>query len=187
MFVTTRASDYVIKFLQKNSCVTLTAPAGVGYKSIKTKKFNLLSPFVSCECNLISDKLCLTAIEKKQIANMYIGTKSKSLNEIANRCEFFPLLCCLYHKEKDADVNEFFRNPFGVYKDELDDLSKHGDVGKHKICSLALCVLFNNQLLEKWFQGKVTNEQRRILEDTCEACSLSRSTSKAELNEALTL
>ncbi|XP_076080185.1 uncharacterized protein LOC143050992 [Mytilus galloprovincialis] len=30
MFVTTRASEYVLAYLQDNSCLTLTAPSGVG-------------------------------------------------------------------------------------------------------------------------------------------------------------
>ncbi|CAC5380611.1 unnamed protein product [Mytilus coruscus] len=157
MFVSTRASDYVMEQLQDNSCLTLTAPSGVGKSFIarhtalilkkegyniipvelpadiktyyqpgkktvfivddicgnftanqqqienwkqllpvintiiadkcckiivscrlqvyKDDKFNILSPFKSCECNLISDKLCLTSVEKTNIANAYIGTK----------------------------------------------------------------------------------------------------------------
>ncbi|XP_071150390.1 uncharacterized protein [Mytilus edulis] len=263
MFVTTRASDHVIKCLQDNSCGTLTGPAGVGKSFIarhtalvlqkegytifpvysptdirdyyqpgkqtvfivddicgkftanqqqietweqllpviktimadkcckvivccrlqvfKDDKFVMLSPFILCECNLISDELCLT--ENKKLK--YIGTNSKNLKEIAKHCEFFPLLCSLYHENKGTDIKEFFRIPFDIYKKELDNLGRHGDEGKHKICSLALCVLFNNRLLEKWFQGKVTDEQRQIIEDTCEACKLNRSTSKTELKVAL--
>ncbi|VDI76466.1 Hypothetical predicted protein [Mytilus galloprovincialis] len=267
MFVSTRASDYVIQCLQTNSCVTLTAPSGVGksftarhtslvlqqedyniipvyaptdirdyyqpgkktvfiiddicgnyianhqqienWKQLlpfintivedkqckiivccrlqiyKDDKFNLLSPFLTCECNLIADDLSLTVKEKAEMVDIYIGTKGKNLNIDERQYDFFPLLCDLFHKEKDADVNEFFRNPFGVYKKQIDELYIHGSDGKHKVCSLALCVLFNNRLTEKWFQGRVTDEQRQILEDTCEACRLNRGTSKGELKEAL--
>ncbi|CAC5360504.1 unnamed protein product [Mytilus coruscus] len=86
---------------------------------------------------------------------------------------------------KHGDVKEFFKNPFIVFQNELDNLSRHGDEGNYKICSLALLVLFNNQLKEKWFQGRVSNEQRHIIEDTCGACRLNRNTSKEELKEAL--
>ncbi|XP_063400600.1 uncharacterized protein LOC134685097 [Mytilus trossulus] len=267
MFVSTRASDYVMERLQDNSCLTLTAPSGVGKSFIarhtalvlkkegyniipvelpadiktyyqpgkqtvfivddicgnftanqqqidnwkqllpvintiiadkfckiivacrlqvyKDDKFNILSPFKSCQCNLISDKLCLTSVEKTNIAKTYIGTSMTDIHDLSFKCDFFPLLCSLYHEKDDVDVKEYFKNPFDVYTRELDRLSEHGDDGNYKICSLALCVLFNNQLKEKWFHGKVTNEQRNIIEDTCEACKLNRGTSKAKLKEAI--
>ncbi|XP_076083582.1 uncharacterized protein LOC143054460 [Mytilus galloprovincialis] len=266
MFVSTRASDYVMEQLQDNSCLTLTAPSGVGKSFIarhtalvlkrqgyniipvelpadiktyyhpgkqtvfivddicgnftanqqqvenwkqllpvintiiadkcckiivscrlqvyKDDKFNILSPFKSCECNLISDKLCLTSVEKTNIANAYIGTSMTDIYDLSSKCDFFPLLCSLYHEKEDVDVKEYFKNPFDVYKREIDRLSEQGDEGNYKICSLALCVLFNNQLNEKWFQGKMTDEQRQIIKDTCEACEFN-SIPKAKLKKAL--
>ncbi|XP_052081181.1 ankyrin-1-like [Mytilus californianus] len=267
MFVSTRASDYVMECLQDNSCLTLTAPSGVGKSFIarhtalllkkegyniipvysptdirdyyqpgkqtvfivddicgnfsanqqqidnwkqllpvintiiadkcckiivscrlqvyKDEKFGILSPFKSCECNLISDKLCLTYVEKTNIAKAYIGTSMKDIHDLSQNCDFFPLLCSLYHEKKDVDVKEFFKNPFAVYKNELDRLSKHGDEEKYKICSLALCVLFNNHLDEKWFLDKVTKRQKQIIKDTYNACGLDRGISKVKLQHAL--
>ncbi|XP_071160725.1 uncharacterized protein [Mytilus edulis] len=267
IFVTTRASDYVIECLQDNSCLTLTAPSGVGKSFIarhtalvlqkegytivpvrkpddignyyqpgkqtvfivddicgnftanqqqietwqqllpvintiiadisckiivscrlqvyKDDKFNVLVPFKSCECNLMSDKLCLTTKEKNMIAKTYIGSSLDTIDKLSQNSEFFPLLCYLCHKKKPEDVKEFFKNPFIVYRNELDSLSGCGVEGKYKICSLALLVLFNNQLPEKWLNGKVTDEQRHIIEDTCEACRLRKSTPKAEIKEAI--
>ncbi|XP_052075396.1 ankyrin-2-like [Mytilus californianus] len=266
MFVSTRASNYVMECVQDNNCVTLTAPAGVGksficrhtalvlqkkgYKIIlvyaptdirdyyqpgkqtvfivddicgnytanqqqidnwkqllpvinkiiadkcckiivscrlqvyKDEKFKILPPFKSCECNLISDELCLTSDEKTTIAKTYISTNVKDIDDLSQNSDFFPLLCSLYVETKNSDMKEFFRNPFVVYKDELDKLSEAGDEGNYKICSLALCVLFNNQLEEKWFQGKVTDEQRQIINDTCEACEFI-GIPKAKLKKAL--
>ncbi|XP_071148573.1 uncharacterized protein [Mytilus edulis] len=266
MFVSTRASDYVMEQLQDNSCLTLTAPSGVGKSFItrhtalvlkrqgyniipvelpadikiyyhpgkqtvfivddicgnftanqqqvenwkqllpvintiiadkcckiivscrlqvyKDDKFNILLPFKSCECNLISTKLCLTSVEKTNIAKTYIGTSMTDIDDLSFKCDFFPLLCSLYHEKEDVDVKEYFKNPFDVYKRELDRLSEHGDEGNYKICSLALCVLFNNQLNEKWFQGKMTDEQRQIIKDTCEACEFN-GIPKAKLKKAL--
>ncbi|XP_063411650.1 uncharacterized protein LOC134694566 [Mytilus trossulus] len=254
MFVSTRASDYVTKQLQDNSCLTLTAPSGVGKSFIarhtalvlkkegyniipvelpsdiktyyqpgkhtvfivddicgnftvdqqqienwkqllpvinrviedkcckivscrlqvyKDDKFNILLPFKSCACNLISNKLCLTSVENKKIAKRYgIYISVREIDEFLQNSEFFPLLCSLYH-------------PFIVYQIELDSLSRHGDEGNYKICSLVLLLLFNNKLEKKWFQGRVTYKQRQIIEDTCGACRLNRSTSKVELKEAL--
>ncbi|XP_063406706.1 ankyrin-1-like [Mytilus trossulus] len=266
MFVSTRASDYVMEQLEDNSCLTITAPSGVGKSFIarhtalvlkkegyniipvysptdirdyyqpgkqtvfivddicgnfnanqqqidnwkqllpviktimadkcckiivscrlqvyKDEKFNILSPFKSCECNLISDKLCLTSVEKTNIAKTYIGTSMTDIDDLSSKCDFFPLLCSLYHEKEDVDVKEYFKNPFDVYKRELDRLSQHGDEGNYKICSLALCVLFNNQLNEKWFQDKMTDEQRQIIKDTCEACEFN-SIPKAKLKKSL--
>ncbi|VDI29738.1 Hypothetical predicted protein [Mytilus galloprovincialis] len=267
MFVSTRASEYVLECLQTNSCLTLTAPSGVGksfiarhtalvlqkegYKIIPVRKqddirdyyqpgkqtvfiiddicgnftanqqqienwqqllpviktiiadkcckiivscrlqvyrddkFNILEPFKTCECNLMSDKLCLTTEEKDNMARMYIDSSLKDLERLSQHSEFFPLLCSLYDVEKHGGVKDFFQNPFMVYQNELDSLRRCGVEGKNKICSLALIVLFNNHLTDKWLKGKVTKKQRQILEDTCEACGLNRSTSKAELNESL--
>ncbi|VDH97453.1 Hypothetical predicted protein [Mytilus galloprovincialis] len=148
-------------------------------------KFNILVSFKSCECNLTSYSLCLTSKEKHNIANQYIGTSINTINVATNNNDFFPLLCSLYDDKKHADVSEFFNNPFDVYKSELDKLSEHGDDGNYKIFGLALCVLFNNRLAETWFQNKVTDEQRHIIEDTCEACGINRNTSKSKLNKAL--
>ncbi|VDI21504.1 Hypothetical predicted protein [Mytilus galloprovincialis] len=267
MFVTTRASEYVIECLQDNSCLTLTAPSGVGksfiarhtaldlqkegYKIIpvikpddirdyyqpnkqtvfvvddicgnftanqqqienwqqmlpvintviadkcckiivscrlqvyRDDKFNILKPFKSCECNLMSDTLCLTSEEKDIMASNYIDSSLNNIDKLSQNSEFFPLLCSLYHWEKHGDVKGFFKNPFFVYQNELDSLSRHGDEGNYKICSLALLVLFNNHLPEKWIQGTVTREQRHLIKATCDACGLNRGTSKSKLKEAL--
>ncbi|CAC5418335.1 unnamed protein product [Mytilus coruscus] len=267
MFVSTRASDYVMERLQHNSCVTLTAPSGVGksfisrhtalilqkegynitpvelptdirtyyepgrqavfilddicgnftanqqqienweqllpviytiiadkcckiiitcrLKVYKDDKFDILFPFKSCECNLISDKLCLTSVEKNIIAKTYIGTSVDDMDDLSQNSEFFPLLCSLCHGGKNGDVIEFFKNPFNVFQSKLDNLSRHGDGGNYEICSLALCVLSNNHLKEKWFQGKVTDKQQHIIKDTCDAFEINRSTSKTKLKKAI--
>ncbi|XP_063437047.1 uncharacterized protein LOC134718456 isoform X2 [Mytilus trossulus] len=254
MFVSTRASAYVMKKLEEKSCVTLTAPSGAGksfiarhtalvlqkagYKIVpvrqpvdirnyyqpgeqtvfivddicgnftvnqqqienwtqhlpvietiiadkcckiivscrlqvyKDDKFNILEPFQSCECNLISDKLCLTSVEKNIIAKKYIGSSLVDIDKLSQHSDFFPLLCSLYNEEKHGDVNTFFENPYIVFENELDRLSRQGDEGKCKKCSLALLVIFNNQLREKWFHGGITNAQTKIIKDTCEACGI---------------
>ncbi|XP_063405734.1 uncharacterized protein LOC134689698 [Mytilus trossulus] len=265
MFVSTKASDYVMKSLRNNSCLTLTAPSGVGKTFIarhmalvlknigfniipvelpvdiknyyqpgkktvfivddicgnytanqqqidnwkqllpvintiiadkscriivscrlqvfRDDNFNALSPFKSYECNLISDKLCLTSEEKTNIGNTYIGTGMKELHDIFQKYEFFPRLCSLYPAiTKSVHAKEL---PFTVYKNELDKLTEHGDDGGYRICSLALCVLFNNKLEEKWFFGKVTKWQKQIIKDTYNSCRLDRSISKPKLQHAL--
>ncbi|XP_071141708.1 uncharacterized protein [Mytilus edulis] len=282
MFVSTNASDYVMDCLQDNSCLTLTAPSGVGKSFIarhsalllkkegydiipvdlpldiktyyqpgkktvfivddicgnftanqiqidkwkqllpvidiiiadkcckiivscrlqvyKDEKFNILSPFKSCECNLISDKLSLTSVEKTKIASTYFGTSMEDLHKISQKYDFFPLLCSLYHDNKNVDAKEFFKKPFDVYKNELDKLSErvykneldklseHGDEhdeGKYRICSLALCVISNNHLEEQWFQGKLTERQKQIIQDIYDVFKFDRGISKAKLQHSL--
>ncbi|VDI62488.1 Hypothetical predicted protein [Mytilus galloprovincialis] len=265
MFVSTRASAYVMKKLEEKSCVTLTAPSGAGksfiarhttlvlqkagYKIVpvrqpvdirnyyqpgeqtvfivddicgnftvnqqqienwtqhlpvietiiadkcckiivscrlqvyKDDKFNILEPFKSCECNLISDKLCLTSVEKNIIAKKYIGSSLVDIDKLSQNSDFFPLLCSLYNEGKHGNVNEFFKNPYIVYKNELDNLRRHGS--EVQICSLSLLVLFNNQLREKWFQGRITNIQTKIIKNTCETFginSIPKITLKKELD-----
>ncbi|VDI21036.1 Hypothetical predicted protein, partial [Mytilus galloprovincialis] len=151
----------------------------------KDDKFKILTPFKSCECNLISDELCLTSDEKTNIAKIYTATSMQYIDDISFRQGFFPLLCSLYHKNRNVDIKEFFKSPFGFYRSELDTLSEHGDEGNYKICGLALCVPFNNQLEDKWFEDKVTDAQRHIIEDTCGACNINKSTSKSKLKKEL--
>lgn len=151
----------------------------------KDIKFKSLSPFKESECNLISSFHCLTSEEKVSIAEIYIGTNAEQIDEISLQCDFFPLLCSLYHEQDGVNINNFFTNPFKVYKGHLDDLYSQGVDGRQKICSLALCVIFNNKLKEQWFQGKSKKDQLSILEDTCDACGLNRATSKKELKEAM--
>ncbi|CAC5356475.1 unnamed protein product [Mytilus coruscus] len=151
----------------------------------KDDRFQLLRPFKDSECNLNSSDLSLTSEEKVSIAEIYIGTDAKELDEISIQCDFFPLLCSLYQENNDVDINNFFTNTFNVYKGYLDDLDTQGVDGRQKICSLALCVIFNNKLREQWLNGKAKKDQLQILEDTCEACGLNRGTSKKELKEAM--
>ncbi|VDI07230.1 Hypothetical predicted protein [Mytilus galloprovincialis] len=255
MFVSTRASKYIMKRLQDNSCITLTAPFGVGKSIIsrhtalvfqkhayqiipvyspidirnyyqlgkktvfvvddicgnftadqhqiesweqmlpviktvledncckiivscrlqvyKDDKFNTLSPFKSCECNLTSNKLRLSFEEKTNIAQMYIGTNLNKVHELLLNCEFFPLLCSLYHGGKHGDVEVLFKIFFNIYKNELDNIRMHGREGRYKICSLVLIVLNNNQLEDKWFEDIII-DKKRIIEDVCDACAINK-------------
>ncbi|XP_063416330.1 uncharacterized protein LOC134697976 [Mytilus trossulus] len=173
----------VIKTIIADKCCKIIVSCRL--QVYKDDKFKVLSPFKSCECNLISDKLCLTSAEKSNIARTYIGTSLKDIDDLSQTSDFFPLLCSLFDKTKDPYIKKFFTKPFDVYKNELDNLGLHGDGGNLKICSLALCVIFNNHLEEKWFKGNVTVKQRRIIEDTCDACEIDRNTSKAKLKKAL--
>ncbi|XP_071179655.1 uncharacterized protein [Mytilus edulis] len=151
----------------------------------KDDKFSSLEPFKIFECNLNSKEMCLTQSEKTKMKEKYFG--NKNFIDTAPSSDFFPLLCSLqWLPEKDeSDVYHLYESPFEFYKEELDKLNKYGDEGRLKICSLVLCVLFNNHLEGKWFEGRITDEQRQVLDDVYMAFRLNTGTPKTQLMDAL--
>ncbi|XP_071151438.1 serine/threonine-protein phosphatase 6 regulatory ankyrin repeat subunit B-like [Mytilus edulis] len=146
-------------------------------------KFDSLSVFKSCVCNLLSDTICLSKPEKQSIAELYLESKAHEITDSYDLFDCFPLLCNLYHKNPVLDVKEFFQNPFSVYEAEIDKLQKKEFCGK--FCALALCVMFNNNLKEEFLTEDVNDETRTIFENTCEACRLNRGTSRLTLQDEM--
>ncbi|XP_076107582.1 uncharacterized protein LOC143075884 [Mytilus galloprovincialis] len=151
----------------------------------KDDKFSSLEPFKIFECNLNSKEMCLTQSEKTKMKEKYFG--NKNFIDTAPSSDFFPLLCSLQWlpKKDESDVYLLYESPFKFYKEELDNLNSYGDEGRQKICSLVLCVLFNNHLEEKWFEGRITDEQRQVLDDVYMAFRLNTGTPKTQLMDAL--
>lgn len=77
----------------------------------------------------------------------------------------------------------FFQNPFSVYEAEIDKLHTKKHFGKY--CALALCVMFNNELEEKWLTDNIDKEMEITIENTCEACRLAKGTSRLILLDEL--
>ncbi|XP_071135771.1 uncharacterized protein [Mytilus edulis] len=138
-------------------------------------KFEFLPIFKTCVCNLLSEDFCLSHIEKRLLAEFYLESKASEVIQYSDLYDCFPLLCKLYNDKPDLSITEFFRNPFSVYKEEIDKLQKNGH-GKY--CALALCVIFNNRLEEEWFTDEINKEKRKTIKNTCEACKLDRGTSR---------
>ncbi|XP_071136771.1 ankyrin-1-like isoform X2 [Mytilus edulis] len=139
------------------------------------EKFESLSIFRTCVCNLLSKDLCLSQTEKQSIADLYLETRSPEIIQYSDLYDCFPLLCKLYNDNPDHNITDFFQNPYSVFEAEIDNLHKHGHFGKY--CVLALCVMFNNRLEEKWLTDEVNTELRTIIENTCQTCNLDRYTS----------
>ncbi|VDI06745.1 Hypothetical predicted protein [Mytilus galloprovincialis] len=146
-------------------------------------KFEFLSVFKSCVCNLLSESMCLTKAEKVSIAELYLKTKAPEIIDYYDLYDCFPLLCKLFHENPALNITDFFQNPFTVYKAEIDQLQKKEFSGKY--CALALCVMFNNNLKEDILTEDVNEETRTIIENTCEACRLDRGTSRFTLQDEL--
>ncbi|XP_063404219.1 uncharacterized protein LOC134687690 [Mytilus trossulus] len=138
-------------------------------------KFECLSIFKTCVCNLLSDEFRLSQTEKQSIAKLYLETKASKIIQYSDLHDFFPLLCKLYNDKPKPSITDFFENPYSVYKEEIDKLLKKGHLRKY--CALALCVIFNNRLKEELFTDEVNIEVRTKIENTCQACKLNRYTS----------
>ncbi|XP_071137262.1 uncharacterized protein [Mytilus edulis] len=62
----------------------------------------------------------------------------------------------------------------------------HNTEGAHdKYCALALCVMFNNSLKEKWLTENVDKDIETIINNTCEACKISKGTSRLLIMDEL--
>ncbi|XP_052058918.1 uncharacterized protein LOC127699193 [Mytilus californianus] len=146
-------------------------------------KFDSLSVFKSCVCNMLSENICLTKNEKQLIANVYLNAKASEISDFYDIYDCFPLLCKLYHDNPEIIITEFFQNPYSTYKAEIDKFLKKGLYAEY--CALALCVMFNNQLKEEMLTKDVNEETRIIIENTCEACRLDRGTSRLVLQDEL--
>ncbi|VDI74354.1 Hypothetical predicted protein [Mytilus galloprovincialis] len=147
------------------------------------EKFECLSLFKSCVCNILSKDICLSETEKQAIAKLYLKEKTSDISQYYDLYDCFPLLCKLYHDNPELEVTDFFQNPFSVYETEIDKLLKKGYHAKY--CALALCVFFNNNVNEEMLMEKVNEETRTIIEHICEACKLNRGTSRTILLDEL--
>ncbi|CAG2237663.1 unnamed protein product [Mytilus edulis] len=99
-------------------------------------------------CDLVSS-YSLTEIERNQIASIYL-TESElhaiKMCGLVKKFNFFPLLCCLYSKQKLTGILDFFDNPISVIRSDLDLLRKATD--QTTLATMSLFIAFNNSLDE---------------------------------------
>ncbi|VDI33397.1 Hypothetical predicted protein [Mytilus galloprovincialis] len=265
MFIKTRAAQQVLKCLQENSCVTITAGSGAGktatlqyvalqmsieeydviivsdpvdiikfhnpnnkalfviddlcgnfsidqsdikkwnplierikkiLENKRTKiiaacrlqvfqddKFNILSIFKSCVCNMLSNEICLSKAEKQSIAELYLKAKTSEIADLYDLYDCFPLLCKMWHDNPTFDVVDLFQKPFSVYESEIDKLFQMGHYTKY--CALALCVIFNNELKEEILTEDIDPATKIVIENTCQACKLNRGVSLLVIKDEL--
>ncbi|VDI65379.1 ankyrin repeat, SAM and basic leucine zipper domain-containing protein 1 [Mytilus galloprovincialis] len=170
----------IIKSLDKKQTKILAACRLQVYQD---GKFNCLSVFKSCVCNMLSENICLSQKEKQLIANLYLNAKASEINDFYDIYDCFPLLCKLYHDNPKIIITDFFQNPYSIYQAEIDNFLSNGLYAKY--CALALCVVFNNKLKEDMLTKELNEETRIIIENTCEACRLDRGTSRLVLQDEL--
>lgn len=127
-------------------------------------KFKKLTPFRTCECNMVSPELRLSKTEKIKIAESHIENFDILKTPIPD-FDFFPLLCRMCGKKSRMGIAQFFANPFTVLQEELDIFFDGGNDSRFKLCALALLVLHNNDL-EKCMFTSDTFESEQI-DDIC--------------------
>ncbi|VDI13378.1 Hypothetical predicted protein, partial [Mytilus galloprovincialis] len=149
----------------------------------KDEKMKSLSFYQSCECNLLSKDICLSIKEKYSIAEFYLKTNAYKINTSYYTFDCFPLLCRLCSKNINLSIADFFKSPYTVYKEEIDKLKTEG--AHVKYCALALCVIFNNRLKEKWLTKDVDKEIKTIIKNTYEACKVVKGTSRLVIRDEL--
>ncbi|XP_076108209.1 uncharacterized protein LOC143076365 [Mytilus galloprovincialis] len=149
----------------------------------KSEKMKSLSFCQSCECNLLSEDIRLSKEENQSIAELYLKTNAFKIKEYYDMFDCFPLLCKLYSKNTNLRMVDFFRNPFTVYKEEIDKLQTEGAHAKY--CALALCVMFNNSFKEEWLTDDVNKDIKTIIKNTFEACKVVKGTSRLVLRDEL--
>ncbi|XP_052073116.1 uncharacterized protein LOC127711189 [Mytilus californianus] len=147
------------------------------------EKLKSLLLYQSCECNLLCEKMRLSKTEKQSIAKFYLKTNAAKIFESYDMFDCFPLLCQLYSKNTKLSIVNFFQNPFTVYKEGIDKL--HTDQANEKYCALALCVMFNNRLKEKWLTQDVDDDIKKIIRNTYEHCKVLEGTSQLVLRDEL--
>ncbi|XP_071153125.1 uncharacterized protein [Mytilus edulis] len=149
----------------------------------KDEKMKSLSFDQSCECNLLSEDIRLSETEKQSIAELYLKSNASKIKDYYDMFDCFPLLCQLYSKNKNLKMEDFFKNPFTVYKEEIDKLQTEG--GHVKYCALALCVMFNNRFREEWLTEDVDKDITKIIENTYEACKVVKGMSRLVVRDEL--
>lgn len=147
------------------------------------ERFEFLSIFRTNICNLLSDNFSLSQTEKQLISEMYLKEDASDIVQFSHLFDCFPLLCKLYHDNSTLNLTDFFKNPFSVYETELEQLKMNKHFGKY--CSLALIVMFNNNLMEELLTDNINTETKTMIENTFEACRLDKGTSRLFLLDEL--
>ncbi|CAC5410425.1 unnamed protein product [Mytilus coruscus] len=168
------------KILQKKKSKIIAACRLQVYND---EKFESLSIFKSCVCNLLSENICLSKAEKQSIAKLYLKQNAEKITNYIDLYDCFPLLCKLHYDNPKVNVSDFFQNPYLVFEAEINKLIKKGHHTKY--CALALCVMFNNKLKDEILTEEVNKGTRIIIKNTCEACKLDKGTSRLVLKDEL--
>ncbi|XP_076087735.1 uncharacterized protein LOC143058157 [Mytilus galloprovincialis] len=99
-------------------------------------------------CDLVSNH-SLTHKERNQIALTYLTENEVIAIDkvgLVEKFSFFPLLCCLYSKQKLTGVLNYFANPISVIRSDLDLFRKA--TNQTTLATMSLFIAFDNSLDE---------------------------------------
>ncbi|CAC5404459.1 unnamed protein product [Mytilus coruscus] len=176
--------DLIISLLEDKCCKIMSTCRLEVYKD---EVFSNLSIFKMCNIDLSSQEFKLSATEKFALAEVYVKENTDEVMELSEKCDFFPLLCSLYHKQnlqRNVSIRSFFSNPFEVFKHQVEQMYGESEAGKMHYCSLVLCVMFNNTLTEENLSPK-DKKIGAVLEDLLEECELNKGTAIKRLKKSL--
>ncbi|VDI39180.1 Hypothetical predicted protein [Mytilus galloprovincialis] len=169
----TRYYPQIIRCLSESTCLRVLTTCR--FQVLKTRQLEIfLKKMNIIECNLLSEELGLSILEKSSIAAFHLGTEvARKLNiEKLKNVDMFPLLCMLYAKSTSKDTADNFVNPYEKLELEL-SLMRYQNEGGY--LGLALLVLFNKTIPKTLLTNNVTLSLKTetLYSSLCQECKLS--------------
>ncbi|CAC5382930.1 unnamed protein product [Mytilus coruscus] len=121
--------------------------------------------------------------DKLVIASKYLEHNDQMLpkiTDIINKNKFSPLMCFLFSRHNQFDINEFLSSPYNTFCTVWNNLKS---VDTEKFCVLLLCVIYNGTIHDVILDisNELEKDEKKKLKDIFEWCKLNRGTSRSAL------
>ncbi|CAC5386689.1 unnamed protein product [Mytilus coruscus] len=187
-FIETNGAKRVLACIEHNGCVVVTGSSGCG-KSALMRHVAIQMRNKGCEILPVSNPKEIIKWHNPSRKTMFVvddfcGTYTLNPIKYENWKNTMETIKSLVEKKPVKLIMSCrLQNPFTVYKEELDKL--HTEEANGKYCALALCVMFNNRLKEKWLTQVVDDDIKSIIRNTYEHCKVLEGTSRLILRDEL--
>lgn len=148
--------------------------------------FQRLKILTSHVCDISSPDLMFSVEEKSDLADVYLSsTEAAIVKELVHShdYDFFPLLCKIYPENREHKIEDFFTRPVRAIEDNLRNLQAQDD--KTAFCSLALLVVYNNNIKEGWFVSLLSDDDKNLLQALFDECEMNGFPSRKMLKRHL--
>ena len=135
--------------------------------------FQRIKMLTSNVCDLSSADLKLSPEEHCKLASAYLSESEAAVVKdltLSVQYDFFPLLCKMYPENRKHKVDEFFSRPIKAMEENLKNFQTQDN--KTVYFSLALLVVFNNNIKDGWFVSMLSDEDKNLLQTLCEDCEM---------------
>lgn len=152
----------------------------------RSSGFQRLKMLTSNVCDLSSSDLKLSPEEHCKIASVYLSESEAAIVKdltLSVQYDFFPLLCKMYPENRKHKVGEFFARPIKTIEENLKNFQMQDD--KTVFCSLALLVVFNNNIKDGWFISMLSDEDKHLLQTLYEDCEMNCIPSRKAIKRTL--